>query len=101
METQPIVAPEAGRDYPRNWNEFLDWFASEETCLGYLEKLRWPSGFVCPGCGVAQDPYRSNRARLMCRSCGRQSTVTAGTIFDKTRTSLRVWLAAPWACSAC
>ena len=96
MKTQLIVAPEAGRDYPRNWNEFLDWFASEETCSGYLEKLRWPSGFVCPGCGVAQEPYRSNRTRLMCRSCGRQSTVTAGTLFDKTRTPLRVWLAAAW-----
>ena len=32
----------------------------------------------------------------MCRGCGRQSTVTAGTIFDKTRTPLRVWLAAAW-----
>ena len=32
----------------------------------------------------------------MCRECGRQSTVTAGTIFDKTRTPLRVWLAAAW-----
>ena len=91
-----MVAPEASGDYPRNWNEFLDWFASEEACLGYLEKLRWPSGFVCPGCGVAQEPYSSNRARLMCRSCGRQSTATAGTIFDKTCTPLRVWLAAAW-----
>lgn len=27
---------------------------------------------------------------------GAQSTVTAGTIFDKTRTPLRVWLAAAW-----
>jgi transposase-like protein len=32
----------------------------------------------------------------MCRSCGHQSSVTAGTIFDKTRTALRVWLAAAW-----
>jgi transposase-like protein len=91
-----IVASEAGKDYPRNWNEFLDWFASEEACLTYLERLRWPSGFACPSCGVAAEPYRSSRARLMCRSCGRQSTVTAGTIFDKTRTPLRVWLAAAW-----
>ena len=43
-----IVAPEAGKDYPRNWNEFLDWFATEEACLAYLEGLRWPDGFVCP-----------------------------------------------------
>jgi len=91
-----IVAPEAGRDYPRNWSEFLDWFGSEEACLAYLERLRWPRGFVCPNCAVAGEPYRSSRSRLMCRSCARQSTVTAGTIFDKTRTPLRVWLAAAW-----
>lgn len=91
-----IVAPEAGKDYPRNWNEFLDWFGSEDACCAYLEQLRWPEGFVCPGCGIAGEPYRSSRLRLMCRNCSRQSTVTAGTIFDKTRTPLRVWLAAAW-----
>ena len=96
MDTQHSVTPEAGKDYPRNWNEFLDWFASEGACLAYLEGLRWPQGFVCPSCGVLQPAYRSSRLRLMCRSCGHQSSVTAGTIFDKTRTPLRVWLAAAW-----
>lgn len=91
-----ILVPKAGEDYPVNWNQFLDWFATEEACLGYLERLRWPQGFVCPRCGVAAEPYRSSRARLMCRSCSTQSTVTAGTIFEKTRTPLRVWLAAAW-----
>lgn len=90
------VAPEAGKDYPRNWNEFLDWFPGEAACLAYLERLRWPRGFACPSCGVAGEPYRASRARLMCRGCGHQSTVTAGTIFEKTRTPLRVWLAAAW-----
>jgi hypothetical protein len=32
----------------------------------------------------------------MCKDCGHQCTVTAGTIFEKTRTPLRVWLAATW-----
>jgi hypothetical protein len=41
-------------------------------------------------------PYRASRVRLMCKDCRHQSTVTAGTIFDKTRTPLRVWLAAAW-----
>jgi transposase-like protein len=95
MEVQ-IAGPIAGMDYPRNWTEFLDWCGSEEACLSYLEGLRWPGGFVCPVCGSAGAPYRSSRSRLMCRDCGRQSTVTAGTIFDKTRTPLRVWLAAAW-----
>ena len=91
-----ILAPQAGKDYPQSWNEFLDWFATEEACLAYLERLRWPDGFVCPACGVVGEPYRSSRARLMCRSCAHQSSVTAGTIFDKTRTPLRVWLSAAW-----
>lgn len=96
MDIQHIASAVAGKDYPRNWSEFLDWFASEEACLVYLEKLRWPGGFVCPACGIAQEPYRSSRLRLMCRSCAHQGSVTAGTIFDKTRTPLRVWLAAAW-----
>jgi transposase-like protein len=95
METH-IVAPIPGKDYPQNWNDFLDWFATEEACLDYLEKLRWASGFVCPSCGSVAEAYRASRTRLMCRDCQRQSTVTSGTIFDKTRTPLRVWLAAAW-----
>lgn len=43
-----IVAPQAGHDYPVNWSQFLDWFATEEACLSYLERLRWPGGFACP-----------------------------------------------------
>lgn len=32
METQ-MLTPTPGRDYPRTWNEFLDWFATEEALL--------------------------------------------------------------------
>jgi transposase-like protein len=86
----------SGRDYPRDWNQFLDWFADEESCLSYLEQLRWPEGFVCPRCAARHSPYRSSRGRLMCPACRHQCTVTAGTLFDKTRTPLRTWLAAAW-----
>jgi transposase-like protein len=96
MDIQHIALPVAGKDYPRNWNEFLDRFGSEEACLAYLEGLRWPQGFVCPSCGVTAPASRASRGRLLCKDCGHQSTVTAGTIFDKTRTPLRVWLAGAW-----
>jgi transposase-like protein len=95
MDVQ-ISAAIPGKDYPQNWNDFLDWFSTEESCLDYLERLRWPGGFVCPRCGVLGEAYRASRTRLMCRACQHQSSVTAGTIFDKTRTPLRVWLAAAW-----
>lgn len=41
-------------------------------------------------------PARATRGRLICRGCRHQCSVTAGTIFDKTRTPLRVWFAAAW-----
>ena len=88
--------PTAGKDYPATWGDFEDWFASEEACAAYLEQLRWPDGFMCPACGVAGTPGRTSRGRLICRACRYQCSVTAGTIFDKTRTPLRVWFAAAW-----
>ncbi|WP_051849084.1 IS1595 family transposase [Thiomonas sp. FB-Cd] len=90
------VSPVAGRDYPKTWVQFEEWFATEDACVAYLEKLRWPGGFCCPACGVMDSPVRASRRRLVCRSCAHQSSVTAGTIFDKTRTPLRVWFAAAW-----
>lgn len=87
---------QAGRDYPGTWEQFLDWFSDERDCLNFLEQLRWPDGFVCPGCGVQQQPFQASRNRLICRACRQQCSVTAGTIFSKTRTSLRSWFAAVW-----
>ncbi len=88
--------PVAGRDYPRTWDQFLDGFPDDEACRRYLEGIRWKQGFVCPACGVADDAFQGSRGRWICRHCRRQSTVTAGTVFDKTRTPLRSWLAAVW-----
>lgn len=45
-----VEAPLAGRDYPGRLREFNAWFVDDEACLRYLAALRWPSGFVCPGC---------------------------------------------------
>jgi transposase-like protein len=86
----------ARRDYPASWQDFVAWLHDDAACAAYLERLRWPEGFVCPACGTMGDPWRQTRGRLVCRTCRAQTTVTAGTIFDKTRTPLTVWLAAAW-----
>ena len=88
--------PRVGRDYPRGWTELHAWFPDDEACVAYLEQLRWPDGFVCPACGVRDEPWRQTRGRLTCRSCRHQTTVTAGTIFDKTRVPLTTWFAGAW-----
>jgi transposase-like protein len=85
----------AGKDYPRSVGEFRSWFGADADCLDYLEWLRWPDGFVCLSCGQPGG-WRLGDGRFRCGSCRSASSVTAGTIFDKTRTPLTVWFTACW-----
>jgi transposase-like protein len=89
------VRPRAGVDYPGTWPSFEKWFPDDDACREYLARVRWPDGFVCPGCGGA-DVWRTGRGLWMCRGCGRQTSVTAGTIFHRSRYPLRTWFAAMW-----
>lgn len=82
-------------DYPRNLIEFDEWFSSEEACGDYLVSLRWPEGFSCPSCGGGS-AWRTARAYLLCSDCHHQTSITAGTLFHKTRKPLRVWFKAMW-----
>ena len=81
--------------YPRSTGEFQSWFGTDADCLDYLEWLRWPDGFVCPRCGHAGG-WRLADGRFKCAGCGGRTSVTAGTIFDRTRTPLTVWFTACW-----
>ena len=87
--------PLAGRDYPSSVGEFQSWFSTDADCLDYLEWLRWPDGFRCPACGQPGG-WRLGDGRFRCGSCRSATSVTAGTIFDKTRTPLTVWFMACW-----
>jgi transposase-like protein len=88
--------PVGGVDYPRTFQEFRDWFPDDSSCLGYLEGLRWPDGFVCPECGCC-DGWRISRRRMwMCAACQRKTSVTAGTIFHRSHTPPSTWFAAIW-----
>ena len=80
-------------DVPRNQGEFDAQFGSEEACRAYLVRLRWPDGFRCPACGQ-QKAWSVRRRLFECATCGRQTSVTAGTIFQDTRSPLTVWFRA-------
>ena len=87
---------EAGRDYPRTYRDFVTMFPDQEACADYLEQLRWPTGFSCPACGTRVPPWHQSRGRLVCTACRHQTSATAGTVFDKTRTPLTTWFEAAW-----
>ena len=83
-------------DFPPTYREFVERFPNNTACATYLEQLRWPTGFFCPACGVLGTPWRQTRGRLVCPTCRHQASVTAGTIFEKTRTPLTTWFEAAW-----
>ena len=89
------MSPTAGRDYPRSYAQLRGWFDEDGKCLDYRDWLHWPDGFVCPHCG-SDHGWRAPDLRWRCAGCDRRVSVTAGTIFDKTRTPLTVWFAAAW-----
>ena len=82
--------------YPDTIREFFLMFPDEKSCLNYLINLRWPSGFICPMCNQPCTPWYESRNRLACPLCRHKVTVTAGTIFEKTRTPLTTWFEAAW-----
>lgn len=87
--------PRAGTHYPGSTGAFHAWFPTDADCLDYLEWLRWPDGFVCEDCGHCGG-WCLTDGRFKCVGCGSRTSVTAGTIFDRTRTPLTVWFTAIW-----
>ena len=105
-----------------NIREAYEKFGTDEQCLQYIEKMRWPDGIVrCPTCGDKNvekydRPIRVRKPKLrvadrdekraarpnrrqwfyICRApeCREQFSPTAGTIFHDTHLPLIVWFQA-------
>jgi len=82
-------------DYPRTLADLETRFSSDAACRAYLHQLRWPDGFRCPKC-EHRKAWPVGPRLWQCAACGRQTSVTAGTIFQDTRTPLATWFRAIW-----
>lgn len=72
--------------------QFQAQFPTEESCLDHIMRQRFGDRHECAGCGKSAHYYRvSTRRAYVCEYCGHQVYPTAGTPFDRTRTSLRDW----------
>lgn len=79
-------------------------FQTDDDCLDYIEKLRWPNGELgCVHCGevgrvsriVRQTKSKNQRTRIyQCLACGKQFSATSGTIFNDSHLSLVKWFMA-------
>jgi len=73
--------------------EFQERFSTEEACERQLKKIRWAGGYRCPRCGCRRYSYHSTRKLYQCRACRYQASLTAGTVFPRTKAPLRKWFA--------
>lgn len=66
---------------------------TEDACADFLFRLKWPAGFTCPTC-YFKHAYRISTRRLPlyeCSWCGKQTSLTAGTVMENSRTPLTKW----------
>lgn len=74
--------------------ELMERFDTKDKCLDFLEKLRWNGKVACPRCKCESISRITTRRIFECNACRYQFSITAGTIFHKTRLPLRKWIIA-------
>ena len=77
--------------FPTSLRQFQRQFSDEEACRQYLEACRWPEGFRCPRCGHERAFALREWQRRECARCRYQVSLTAGTVFHRTKLPLTVW----------
>jgi transposase-like protein len=71
-------------------------FPNDDVCLEAIKEQRFPGGVkFCDTCRKSRRHYRvTGRTAYACDRCGNHVYPLAGTIFEKSSTSLRVWFQA-------
>jgi len=75
--------------------EFEKKFATEKQCQEYLFQVRYADGFICPRCGFNK-VWHTGRGKFQCQSCGKDTSVMAGTVFQDTHIKLTIWFRTIW-----
>jgi transposase-like protein len=72
--------------------EVFKQFPTQESCVKYLEKVRWGGEIRCPYCTSTNTAKADHRHR--CYTCKTSFSVTVGTIFHRTHLPLQKWFLA-------
>ena len=81
------------KDQKYTVNDLNREFPDDDACLEYVKEQRFPNGVTtCDKCGVERKHHRvSGRTAYACDYCGNHIYPLAGTIFEKSTTSLKLW----------
>lgn len=93
MPRRPRKAPpKASNVQPFSVREFFERFPTEEACLDHMMAIRYGMRHACEVCGKDSTFHRlADRPAYTCSHCGSNVHPMAGTIFQDTRTPLRMW----------
>lgn len=75
--------------------ELVQTFKDEQTCLEYLEKLRW-GGYVVSPFDESSVVYKCKGNKYKCKNTGKYFNVKTNTLFDSTKIELQKWFMAIW-----
>jgi transposase-like protein len=82
------------RDFPKTATEFEERFKTEEDCRAYLIAARWGGEPTCARCASKRLWTLGDGSKFECAECGHQTSLTAGTVLEKTRKPLKMWFRA-------
>ena len=67
-------------------------FPDDNACLEWLKNFLYPAGIHCKACGEATKHHRvKSRPSYSCDRCGHHVHPMAGTIYESSRTPLKLW----------
>ena len=82
------------RDFPKTATAFDARFATEDDCRAYWIKARWGGKPACAKCESTRVWTIREGTTFECADCGHQTSLTSGTVLEKTRKPLKMWFRA-------
>jgi len=88
------------RNFPKTAPEFEARFATEADCRAYWIEARWGGEPACARCNSTRVWPERGGFLFECADCGHQTSLTSGTLLEKTRKPFKVWFRAVFEISA-
>jgi Zn ribbon nucleic-acid-binding protein len=82
------------RNFPKTAPEFDAKFATEADCIAYWIEARWGGTPACAKCQSTRLWTERDGILFECAECGHQTSLTSGTLLEKTRKPFKVWFRA-------
>jgi Zn ribbon nucleic-acid-binding protein/transposase-like protein len=87
-------------DFPKTATEFEARFATEADCRAYWIEARWGGKPACARCSSTRMWTERDGFLFECADCGHQTSLTSGTLLEKTRKPFKMWFRAVFEISA-